>query len=75
MEPNSCVVAGGSTEILNFVTEPIPPNANPLFFSSAIPSAAGLEKRRGETMTVCVMLAESVNETRQVLDTISSVGE
>jgi hypothetical protein len=43
-------------------------NANPFPVNSATPSAAASYSDDAETVTVCVTLAPSVKETRQVLD-------
>ena len=47
----------------------MPPNANPLRLNSEIPRTAASYGDEAETVTVCVTLAPSVKDTRQVLDT------
>jgi hypothetical protein len=67
---SSCVVAGGSTATVSRVAGPMLAKAKLLFLNSATPSAAASYSEDAETVTVCVMFAPSVNDTRQVLDTI-----
>jgi hypothetical protein len=61
--------------IVSRVTVPMLANANPLRFNSTIPSTATSYREEAETVTVCVTSALSVNDTRQVLDTHSRIGE
>jgi hypothetical protein len=67
---SSCAIAGGSTKTLIRVAGLMLPNAKPLRPNSAIPMTAASSSEEAETVTVCVTSAPSVNETRQVLDTL-----